>query len=93
MKPKAVTVLSSLFWSAMLAWMPEARASTAGVQGVPEEETLEVVEREDIARELVLISMTSIVGTARVGPARRREDNVAAISNRILNERMGWVRD
>lgn len=30
----AVTVLSSLFWSAMLSWIPEARAITAGEQGV-----------------------------------------------------------
>ena len=30
----AVTVLSSLFWSAMLSWMPEARAITAGEQAV-----------------------------------------------------------
>jgi hypothetical protein len=98
MKPKAVTVLSSLFWSTMLAWMPEARAITAGVQEVPawgwgEEEASGVVEREEVARESVLSSMRTMVGTARVLPARRRERHVGAISNRILNEWTGWVLD
>jgi hypothetical protein len=78
--------------------MPEARAITAGVQGVPargwveeEEKASGVVEREEMARESVLSSMRTMVGTARVCPARRRGRNVSAISNRILNEWMGWV--
>jgi hypothetical protein len=46
-----------------------------------------------MARESVLSSMRTMVGTARVRPARRREWSVGAISNRILNEWMGWVLD
>lgn len=49
----AVTVLSSLFWSAMLSWIPEARAITAGEQAVA------FIDNEE-EEELLLLGLSPV---------------------------------
>lgn len=65
MFPSAVTVVSSFFWSAMLDWIPEARARTAGLQAVEE------VEFNAAALSIVATSRMVVVGAERARVLRR----------------------
>jgi hypothetical protein len=64
--PRALTVASSLFWSAMLDWIPEARAITAGEQVVFVVVDGVVVEGDGAGRAVV-----KVVRVVRVRSGRR----------------------